>query len=105
MLQLATELKMIAEDVLEKEVPFKYPERIIKNGLLVTEGGGDPEVMQVEDLAALERLTEDNLIRELEIKYHKGNFMSFIGDVLLILNPNTHEDIYNDEVSCVIGIL
>lgn len=104
-LQLATELKMIAEEFLEKEVPFKYPERIIKNGLLVTEGGGDPEVMQVEDLAALERLTEDNLIRELEIKYRKGNFMSFIGDVLLILNPNTHEDIYNDEVSGVIVFL
>ncbi|XP_052746507.1 neither inactivation nor afterpotential protein C isoform X2 [Bicyclus anynana] len=94
---LSTELKMLAEDLAQKEVPFTFPERIIKNGLLITEGGKDPEVMQVEDLAALERLTEDNLINELEIKYHKGHFMSFIGDVLVILNPNTHEDIYNEE--------
>ncbi|XP_045776420.1 neither inactivation nor afterpotential protein C isoform X3 [Maniola jurtina] len=94
---LSTELKMLANDLLEKEVPFRFPERIIKNGLLINEGGKEPEVMQVEDLAALERLTEDNLIRELELKYQKGHFMSFIGDVLLILNPNTHEDIYNEE--------
>ncbi|CAH2233552.1 jg13186 [Pararge aegeria aegeria] len=94
---LSTELKMLAVDLVEKEVPFTFPERIIKNGLLITEGTREPEVMQVEDLAALERLTEDNLINELEIKYHKGNFMSFIGDVLLILNPNTHDDIYTEE--------
>ncbi|XP_034827357.1 neither inactivation nor afterpotential protein C isoform X2 [Maniola hyperantus] len=94
---LSTELKMLANDLIEKEVPFRFPERIIKNGLLINEGGKEPEVMQVEDLAALERLTEDNLIRELELKYQKGHFMSFIGDVLLILNPNTHEDIYNEE--------
>lgn len=89
---------MLAADLVEKETPFKSTERIIKNGLLTTEGNREPETMQVEDLAALESLTEDNILCELQIKYQKGIFMTFIGDVLLILNPNTHEDIYNEEV-------
>ncbi|XP_046961728.1 neither inactivation nor afterpotential protein C isoform X1 [Vanessa cardui] len=94
---LSTELKMLAADLVEKEAPYKPTDRIIKNGLLTTEGKKDPETMQVEDLAALEHLSEDNIICELQIKYQKGSFMSFIGDVLLILNPNTHEDIYTEE--------
>lgn len=89
---------MLAADLTEKETPFKSTDRIIKNGLLITEGSREPETMQVEDLAALDCLTEDNLLCELQIKYQKGIFMSFIGDVLLILNPNTNEDLYNEEV-------
>lgn len=89
---------MLAADLIEKDAPFKSTDRIIKNGLLTTEGNREPETMQIEDLAALDCLTEDNLLCELQIKYQKGIFMSFIGDVLLILNPNSHEDMYNDEV-------
>lgn len=55
--------------------------------------------MQVEDLAALEKLTEDSILAELQTKLAKGSFMSFIGDVLLVLNPNTTDDIYNETVS------
>ncbi|CAG9567458.1 unnamed protein product [Danaus chrysippus] len=94
---LSTELKMLALDLSQKEVPYRIKERIIKNGLLISEGKQDPETMQVEDLAALDFLSEDNILCELQIKYQKGSFTSFIGDVLLILNPNSHQDIYNDE--------
>lgn len=82
-----------------KEGLAKKPERIIKNNLLTTEGVHEPETMQVEDLAALENLTEDNILAELQTKLAKGSFTSFVGDVLLILNPNTKDDIYNEEVS------
>lgn len=77
----------------------KLPERMIKNGLLTVQGVSEPETMQVEDLAALEKLTEDSILTELQTKLAKGFFMSFIGDVLLILNPNTNDDIYNESVS------
>lgn len=92
---------MLIVDLKDKEVPSKTPERIIKNGLLVTEGSKEPETMQVEDLAALENLTEDNILSELQTKVAKGCFTSFIGDILLILNPNINEDIYNEAVSNV----
>lgn len=86
-------------DVKDNKVPGKTPERIIKNGLLVTEGTKEAETLQVEDLAALENLTEDNILAELQTKLAKGPFTSFVGDILLILNPNTNEDIYNEAVS------
>lgn len=61
--------------------------------------------MQVEDLAALETLTEENILKELQIKFMKGSFMSFVGEILLILNPNTNYDIYNENVCMFINIL
>lgn len=90
---------MLAFELKDKEIPSKAPERIIKNGLLTTEGDTESETMQVEDLAALEVLTEDNILAELQTKLAKGSFTSFIGDILLILNPNTNDDIYNEDVS------
>lgn len=92
---------MLVVDLKDIEVPGKTPERIIKNGLLVTEGSKEPENMQVEDLAALENLTEDNILSELQTKLAKSSFTSFVGDILLILNPNINEDIYNETVSNV----
>lgn len=89
---------MLALDLEGKETPSKIPERIIKNGLLTTEGCYEAEAMQVEDLAALDELTEENILTELQTKLAKGSFMSFVGDVLLILNPNTENDIYNENV-------
>lgn len=92
-------MKKLTNDLKSKECPAKKPERIIKNSLLTTEGVHEPETMQVEDLAALEILTEDNILAELQTKLAKGSFTSFVGDILLILNPNTNDDIYNEEVS------
>ncbi|XP_041979804.1 neither inactivation nor afterpotential protein C isoform X2 [Aricia agestis] len=94
---LSTELKMLAAELMNKEAPPRAPEKIIKNGLLTTQGGKEHETMQVEDLAALEHLTEDSILFELQVKFQKGAFTSFIGDVLLILNPNADVDIYHDE--------
>ncbi|XP_060801531.1 neither inactivation nor afterpotential protein C [Amyelois transitella] len=93
---LSTELKMQIMDLKKTETPSKPPERIIKKGLLMTEGVHEPETMQVEDLAALDNLTEDRILAELQTKLAKGSFTSFVGDILLILNPNTNEDIYNE---------
>lgn len=95
---------MLAQDLKDKELHGKKPERIINNGLLVTEGSKQPETMQVEDLAALENVTEDNIVVELQTKLAKGSFTSFIGDILLILNPNINEDIYNEAVSNVMTL-
>lgn len=91
---------MLALNLKDQELSEeKAPERIIKNGLLITQGTPDPESMQVEDLAALETLTEESILNELQTKLNKGSFTSFVGDILLILNPNTKDDIYDESVS------
>lgn len=96
---MSTELKKLVDDIKNADELSKTPERIIKNGLLITQGISEPETMQVEDLAALETLTEDNILAELQTKLVKGSSTSFVGDILLILNPNTSDDIYNETVS------
>ncbi|CAB3231368.1 unnamed protein product [Arctia plantaginis] len=93
---LSTEFKILTAELKDVVDSNKILERIIRNGLLTTQGSKEPETMQVEDLAALETLTEDNILAELQTKLVKGSFTSFIGDVLLILNPNINEDIYNE---------
>lgn len=55
--------------------------------------------MNVEDLAALDRLTEDSILKELQARMKQNQFQTFIGDILLVLNPNERQDIYGEEVS------
>jgi myosin III len=54
--------------------------------------------MYLEDLAALENLTEDIVIEQLQQRLKKGGCYSYLGDVLLFVNPNEQLNIYNDEV-------
>ena len=56
----------------------------------------------MEDLAALEVLTEDAILDELHERLRQGYFHSFIGDILLILNPNEKQDIYGSDVRIVV---
>ena len=66
----------------------------------------DPlEPMFMEDLAALEVLTEDAILDELHERLRQGYFHSFIGDILLILNPNEKQDIYGSDVRIVRSIV
>lgn len=97
--KLTQELKMLANEVSEAGRQNRMPERLIKDGMLQTETSPEPEAMHVEDLAALEVLTEDSILEELQVKMSRGSFQSFVGDILLVLNPSTEMDIYNDTVS------
>jgi len=55
--------------------------------------------MLTEDLAALDILTEDVILDELRDRLRRGEYLTFIGDILLILNPNEEHDIYDIHVS------
>lgn len=57
--------------------------------------------MFMEDLAALETLTEDAILDELHERLRQGYYHSFIGDILLILNPNEQQDIYGSDVRII----
>lgn len=60
---------------------------------------GDLEPMYEEDLASLPTLTENKVLTLLERRLEMGECYSFIGDVLLYLNPNERRDVYGKEVS------
>lgn len=46
------------------------------------------EKMYVEDLAALDKLTEESIVEELKQRLIQGDSYTFIGDVLLSINSN-----------------
>lgn len=77
----------------------KKPECILYKKKLKTGLDGELKSMLEEDLAALEKLTEDNIISLLRERMSIGQFHTFIGDVLLVLNPNERQDIYSHDVS------
>ncbi|XP_043670504.1 neither inactivation nor afterpotential protein C isoform X3 [Vespula pensylvanica] len=91
---LTQEIKALAMDVLEKGKAGRQPEAIVRKNLLKTHQTNPPEAMFTEDLAALEVLTEDAILDELQDRLQQGHFHTFVGDVLLILNPNERYDIY-----------
>lgn len=55
--------------------------------------------MLTEDLAALDILTEDVILDELRERLRRNQYHTFIGDILLILNPNEEHDIYSIHVN------
>jgi len=61
--------------------------------------------MLTEDLAALDTLTEDIILDELHDRLRRGEYHTFIGDILLILNPNEENDIYDVHVSLMLDFL
>ena len=85
----------------------RKPEVIVRKGYLKNHQTMAPERMFTEDLAALEQINEDHILDELQERLLSGSFHTFIGDILLICNPNEKQDIYNMNVSinrCVLKI-
>ncbi|XP_012289083.1 neither inactivation nor afterpotential protein C [Orussus abietinus] len=91
---LTQEIKALAMNVKEKGRVERKPEVIVRKGFLKTHQTAPPEQMYVEDLAALENLTEDAILEEMNERLRQGHFQTFVGDILLVVNPNEEHDIY-----------
>lgn len=96
--QLSCEIKHFLSHIgpLKKH---KKPEVSIVDGHL-KKYNAEREKMFVEDLAALDKITEDKIIDEIRERLTNGESYSFIGDVLLSLNSNELPKVYPRSVSC-----
>jgi len=54
--------------------------------------------MHYEDLAALKEVSEDAVLGELNVRHADGLSYTFVGDVLLYVNPNRDEALYEKKV-------
>ena len=54
--------------------------------------------MVVEDLAAVDEITEDKIMHILHERFKRGLFYTYIGDILIFLNPNEPNEIYGNKV-------
>lgn len=101
-LQLTQELKALCEEVNKGADGRKkghMKEITVRDGALKTDHTAEPEPMRVEDLAALEPITEEAVLSELQERLRRGHCYTFVGDVLLLLNPNEQQNIYGPEVN------
>ncbi|XP_058062557.1 neither inactivation nor afterpotential protein C [Anopheles bellator] len=83
---LSQELKMMADSVRHIQLPRKE-EVSVDRGVLKMEDQRT-EKLHVEDLAALEQLSEEMILEEISQRYRNGKTYTFVGDVLVSLNPN-----------------
>lgn len=61
--------------------------------------------MHTEDLAALDDITEDTVLSELKERSNHGSCYTFVGDILLFLNPNEEQNIYGLEVRALMCVI
>ncbi|XP_039280465.1 neither inactivation nor afterpotential protein C isoform X3 [Nilaparvata lugens] len=94
---LTCEIKSLISCITPEIVSTRKPERQIRKGLL-QDRGEEPKILRVEDLAALDGITEDSILVELEERSKTGKDYTFVGDVLMYLNPNEERNIYDPEM-------
>ncbi|KAM3967535.1 myosin-IIIb [Aphomia sociella] len=72
----------------------RAPEATTKRGKLKSHRKARPEKMYTDDLATLEVLTEDAIVEQLQKRYNQNHIYTYIGDILVAVNPFTDIGIY-----------
>ncbi|XP_013191306.2 myosin-IIIb [Amyelois transitella] len=75
----------------------RAPEATTKRGKLKSHRKAKPEKMYTDDLAALEVLTEDAIVEQLQKRYTQNHIYTYIGDILVAVNPFTDIGIYTSK--------
>ncbi|XP_068083360.1 neither inactivation nor afterpotential protein C [Anabrus simplex] len=91
---LQQELRTLNEEMKRTSRQPRTNELAVRDGRLHTGPAAPPEEMRVEDLAALDNLSEDAVLHEVHERYRQSLCYTFVGDILLALNPNEHLPIY-----------
>lgn len=72
-------------------------EATTKRGKLKSHRKAQPEKMYTDDLATLEVLTEDAIVEQLQKRYTQNQIYTYIGDILVAVNPFTDVGIYTNK--------
>ncbi|XP_050542382.1 myosin-IIIb-like isoform X1 [Daktulosphaira vitifoliae] len=72
----------------------KQPDVTTKHGKLKTKRHVPPTTIYVDDLAALDSLSEERIVNQLKKRYQMNLIYTYIGDILLAINPFTSLPLY-----------
>ncbi|XP_020280531.1 myosin-IIIb-like isoform X2 [Pseudomyrmex gracilis] len=72
----------------------RQPEITTKHGKLKTDRKTRPEKMYMDDLAALDMLSEEAIVDQLQHRYEQAQIYTYIGDILVAVNPFTNLGLY-----------
>ncbi|CAD7079978.1 unnamed protein product [Hermetia illucens] len=93
---MQTEIKAICEMSMSQQIERKE-EIAVEEGYIKC-FDKQPEKMFTEDLAAIENPSDEKVVDLLGNRLKRGNFYTFIGDILLSLNSNDMAEQYDDQV-------
>ncbi|XP_072378886.1 neither inactivation nor afterpotential protein C [Diabrotica undecimpunctata] len=94
---LTMELKSLIADVKSIKLKPKTPDIVVHGKFLKKDIDADLEPMYEEDLAALHPISEREILELLEKRAEMGEYYTYVGDILLSLNPNERRLIYGTE--------
>ncbi|XP_017777903.1 PREDICTED: neither inactivation nor afterpotential protein C [Nicrophorus vespilloides] len=95
---LSQEIKSLIQDYSRcGKQHSKYEDTLVNTNFYKRSRDDRMEKMYVEDLAALDKLSEETIIQELQARMKQLQYHTFVGDILLVLNPNENHDIYGEE--------
>ncbi|KAL0279116.1 UNVERIFIED_CONTAM: hypothetical protein PYX00_000736 [Menopon gallinae] len=89
---------------LQEEIRFQMkegrrpaqPDVTTKHGKLRSDRKSRPQKIYMDDLAALDQLTEDVIVEQLKSRYERNQIYTYIGDILIAVNPFTCLGLYTD---------
>ncbi|XP_057665363.1 neither inactivation nor afterpotential protein C isoform X1 [Diorhabda carinulata] len=94
---LAMEIKSLILDVANVKLPIGPADVVVHGKYIKKDIDGDIEPIYEEDLAALNPISERDILELLEKRVELGEYYTYIGDILLSLNPNETKRIYGTE--------
>ncbi|XP_034246808.1 myosin-IIIb-like [Thrips palmi] len=74
----------------------RAPQVTTKHGQLKQDRKSKPQPMFRDDLAALDNLTEASIVEQLQRRFEQGQIYTYIGDILLAVNPFTSLGLYSE---------
>lgn len=77
----------------------RQPEVTTKHGQLKTDRKTRGQKMYMDDLAALDLLSEEGIVDQLEHRYEQSQIYTYIGDILVAVNPFANLGLYTAIVS------
>lgn len=94
------ELSKLVEDFRSTRKLYKKTEIFLDNLEIKCSNDTSPQKLLIEDLSTMDNITEENILNLLHDRFDKGLIYTFIGDILLALNPDEDcEHLFTDEVN------
>ncbi|XP_015784423.1 myosin-IIIb isoform X3 [Tetranychus urticae] len=97
--ELAMELRNLMYKVRGCGYPKRVPEVTTKHGKLKVDRRSEPLAIIHDDLASLENLNQDIVINHLFERFKEGQIYTYIGDILVAVNPFRPLGIYDEKHS------
>jgi myosin III len=92
--------KELSNEIKNQRLLGRSPRRMeatTKYGKLKSDRKSKPQKMYMDDLATLDTLSEENIVEQLQKRYESNQIYTYIGDILVAINPFTHLGLYTSQ--------